>query len=115
MKVFNLRSFLIGKLRRLSYMSPVRKEVKARARMDRGIYQCELCKKRLHNGEYALDHIEPVVSVTRGFVDWNEFISKLFVDASGLQLLCKDCHSRKTKQENITRRKNYDRKKTRRR
>lgn len=114
MSKFNLRSFLIGKLRRLSYQYPVRKEVKARARYARGLYRCELCNTSLRNGEYALDHKAPVVDLKRGFQDWNIYIDRLFCDASGLQLICQTCHDLKTKKEQIIRRK-YARKEIRQR
>lgn len=99
-KVFNLKSFLIGKLRRLSYQIPARSEVKKRARIARGLYRCEACKTVLRNGEYQLDHIIPIINPTRGFVSWDDYIGKLFVGADGLQLLCIPCHKTKTNKEN---------------
>jgi hypothetical protein len=56
------------------------------------------------NKEISLDHIEPVVDPHLGFVDWNNYIERLFCEASGFQVLCKTCHSAKSKRENEIRR-----------
>lgn len=101
---FDLKSYLIAWLRRGSYRVPFRKEVKDLARVSRGRYRCAVCSKLYSNGEYAIDHILPVIDPNVGFVDWNTFVSRLFVGADGLQLLCHDCHDKKTKKENKKRR-----------
>jgi 5-methylcytosine-specific restriction endonuclease McrA len=75
----------------------------------RGIYHCAGCDqdvpvsikiegKRIKN--VSVDHINPVVDVG-GFVDWNEFISRLYCELDNLQLLCKQCHDLKSKNERI--------------
>lgn len=54
----------------------------------------------------AIDHVEPVVSVTAGFVGWDQYIERMF--NGKLQILCNypgeidgkpSCHHVKTKQE----------------
>ena len=100
MKQFNLKSYLIAWLRRGSYRVPYRAEVKKAARTSRGIYQCAHCKKGFKNGDFAIDHINPVISVRDGFVDWNSFIDSLYCGPEGLQVLCHECHDKKTKEEN---------------
>jgi len=97
---FNLQSFLIGKLRRLSYQTPIRSEAIKAARVARGLYRCNSCKETFHRGEFAVDHVQPVIHPKRGFVDWNEFISRLFCSIDGLQILCHSCHKAKTELEN---------------
>jgi len=54
-----------------------------------------------------VDHIEPVVDIKRGFVSWDEYIKRLLVEKKGLQVLCRDCHDKKTKEER-GQRKEYD-------
>lgn len=103
-KTFNLQRFLIAWLRRGSYRTPVRQEVKKGARIARGIYKCAKCLGSFRNGEFAIDHKKPVVDPKRGFVDWNEFIDRLYCPASGLQVLCHPCHDSKTQRENKRRR-----------
>lgn len=51
-----------------------------------------------------VDHIEPVVNPETGFVSWDEYIERLFVEEDGLQVLCKECHDKKTKEEKERRR-----------
>lgn len=42
-----------------------------------------------------VDHIKPVGK----FKDWNTYIENLFCEEENLQLLCKECHDKKTKKE----------------
>lgn len=90
---------------------PVNK-VKAEARVRRGFYKCAMCGNEvpasavvtLKNGKtkrvknVAVDHIEPVVPVS-GFDSWDNVIKRLFCDANKLQLLCRECHEIKCKEE----------------
>lgn len=48
----------------------------------------------------AVDHIEPVVDPEVGFVDWNNYINRLFCPVNSLQVLCGFCHYSKTQVEN---------------
>ena len=94
-------------------------EVKSRARVERGLYKCEQCQSivpataitTLKNGKtkriknIAVDHISPVVPVS-GFDSWDNVITRLFCDVEGLQLLCRDCHEIKCKEE-MDERKSY--------
>lgn len=54
-------------------------------------------KRRINNA--LVDHIKPVVDPVQGFTSWDELISRLFCEVDGLQVLCHDCHSRKTADE----------------
>lgn len=82
-------------------------------------YECEQCHGQFTDDEVEVDHIDPVIDPNTGFVDWNTFISRLFVNLSiikatdtpdlvkgKLQVLCKTCHSAKSVAENKERRKN---------
>ena len=100
-----LKSWLVQKLRRISYQWPARKAAKKAARVSRGKYECAMCKdagvEKLYGPkEIVLDHIEPVISVEEGFIDWNNYIVRLFCEESGFQVLCKSCHDIKTYLEN---------------
>ena len=92
---------------------------------NRVMYLCENCKRLFFERDWvsvknvtkekvmiAADHIEPVISTTCGFVDWNTFFARMFPGDSGLQVLCNypgeingtiSCHSKKTKEENAQR------------
>lgn len=78
------------------------------ARTRRGFYECEGCKQEvpatiLHNGKRVknilADHIHPIVCPHVGFVDYNTWIERGFVEAEGFQALCKSCHDTKTIEE----------------
>jgi len=62
-------------------------------------YRCSECKGEFPQKQMAADHIEPVVDPRLGFVDWNTFIDRLFIELDGFQALCKDCHQKKTNKE----------------
>lgn len=95
--------WLIAHLRRISYRYGPRFRVKKAASRGRGQYECAVCKEIFASREVQLDHIEPVIGVSEGFKDWNTFITRLFVDEEGYQVLCKPCHAIKTVDENKTR------------
>lgn len=77
------------------------------ARVKRGLYECADCKEHVPNTvkeggkrvkNIFVDHIEPIVPVT-GWVSWDSCIERMFCELDNLQLLCKACHDRKSKEE----------------
>ena len=99
----NFKPWLIAQLRRISYRWPPRNEAMKKARVDRGQYKCAKCKKVFHRSLIQLDHIKPVVDPKTGFTTWDKFIKRLFCGEDGFQVLCKDCHKKKTEKEDKTR------------
>lgn len=85
-------------LRRLWTWSPEWKAAKRRARLARGLYLCDECKRPVKTIE--IDHVVPV-GPTPGSrygrdARWDDFMAKLFCSADGLRAICSQCHSRKT-------------------
>jgi hypothetical protein len=67
-------------------------------------YKCAQCGGEFPLKEVQVDHIKPVVDPTKGFVDWDTFIERLYCEKRGLQVLCKNvCHKEKSKAERIAR------------
>jgi len=95
-KLPKLESWLRTKLRRISIQWPAKNEALKRARAERGKYQCAECNKLFPHKKVHVDHLKSVINIKTGFTDWNEFISRLFVDIDGLQILCLRCHDNKT-------------------
>lgn len=62
-------------------------------------YTCSHCKNEFPSSEIQVDHIDPVVDPKVGFVDWNEYIRRLFVEEDAYQPLCKPCHVIKSNEE----------------
>lgn len=77
-------------LRRVWMYSPMRAAVlkNAKSQFMVGLFLCAKCK--IFTDAPEVDHIIPV-----GTGDWNSRIERLFCDASGLQVLCKECHKKK--------------------
>jgi hypothetical protein len=119
-KVFNVKSWLINSLRRISSRYPPiyttlnnakiyknegkYKNGKPKIRVYFKCVECEkLKKKKLYTRqEINVDHIEEVIG-TEGFVDWNTYIDRLFCEATNLQCLCLEHHKEKTDENNKTR------------
>ena len=79
-----------------------------KANVKRGFYECAECKEvvpvtvkegRNRKKNVFVDHINPVIDPAVGFTTWDEFISNMFCEEDGLQVLCKACHDEKTKEE----------------
>jgi 5-methylcytosine-specific restriction endonuclease McrA len=104
MKEVNLKTWLIPKLRRISYMWPARNEAKRLARVERGKYKCKKCSQIFGPKEVVLDHINPVVPLT-GFENLGNFVESLFCKVEGFQVLCEKCHDKKTDKEDKKREK----------
>lgn len=62
-------------------------------------YLCNSCNEEFTQKDVEVDHISPVVDPKVGFISWDEYIKRLFCEASNLQVLCKGCHKKKTLQE----------------
>jgi len=103
-------SFVMSALRKASQRFPAKHESKKAARVKRGVYMCagyncdphETPAKHTH-----IDHIEPVVPLT-GFTSWDDIINRLFCNSDGLQVLCSECHTAKTKEERRIRKEHKD-------
>lgn len=66
-------------------------------------YKCNECKNDFPTSEVNVDHINPIVDPSEGFVSWDKFIENLFCSRDNLQVLCSTCHDVKTKSENSLR------------
>ena len=95
-----LRKFIIPKLRSASYRWHYRSQAIKDARVARGLYKCAMCSRQdLKNGEYAVDHIEPVVALDGWDGNLDTYIRRMFVKTEGWQILCESCHDIKTDTE----------------
>lgn len=101
----SLKTWLIPRLRRLSYQWPPRNQAKTLARVSRGRYKCAQCNNIFGPKEVVLDHINPVVPL-EGFQDLGHYVESLFCSVENYQTLCLVCHTDKTNLENQARLKN---------
>lgn len=60
-------------------------------------YQCAKCREWFADKEVQVDHIVECGTL-RSFDDIGPFCERLFCEIEGFQVLCKPCHSAKTKE-----------------
>lgn len=101
------RSFVRSALRRAWTRWGPNQEAKRLARIERGVYLCAGYNRPEHavpasvrkdgkrvNNVFT-DHIQPVGA----HETWDKTIARMFVEVDALQVLCKECHDAKTKDE----------------
>jgi 5-methylcytosine-specific restriction endonuclease McrA len=103
------RSFVISALRAASRRWPVKWSVLKAALVGKTVnaktgklaqhYKCNECKANFPAADVVVDHIDPVVDTMKGFTTWDDYVDRMFVEAEGLQVLCKQCHKTKTDTE----------------
>jgi 5-methylcytosine-specific restriction endonuclease McrA len=112
-KTFNMNAVIRGAIRRTFARAPVKQEVLkavrkefpkynkdgSRSKKDAVCYLCNVCKNYAGSTKVSVDHIVPVISVDEGFVDWNEFVKRLYCGPENLQCICENCHKIKTLEE----------------
>jgi len=101
------RSFVISQLRRGKW--PPKYAAIARAYVGMGtnpktgrrckLHKCENCGGVFAKGDMRADHRVPVVDPAVGFVDWNTWIDRCFVEEKFYDVICVDCHKVKTAEE----------------
>lgn len=62
------------------------------------MYRCACCGQDFPQKQIKADHIVPVVG-PEGFIDWNTFVARLYVEVQGFQAVCEGCHKEKTNAE----------------
>jgi 5-methylcytosine-specific restriction endonuclease McrA len=108
---WNVKSLIIGQIRKTWLYSPLRREVVKRAKvsMVKGVttYRCEKCRKLTE--KVQIDHILPAICPQNGWQGFDSFIERTFCDPTNLQALCVPCHLRKSLAENLIRKQNRNR------
>jgi 5-methylcytosine-specific restriction endonuclease McrA len=110
-RTFNKKTWIINALRRASFRYPPAIKAIKKARTEYYIkakngndvkrvdFTCQVCNKAgLKRKEVNLDHIIPVVG-PEGFIDWNNYIERMFCDESNYQIICISCHDEKSSRE----------------
>lgn len=102
------RSFITSLLRQGTRRWAPKTDVDRKATTKRGFRRCAECKEEVpvtahKNGKKVkntfIDHIDPIVDPEVGFTSWDDFIERLFCEEHNLQVLCGDCHEKKTLEE----------------
>ena len=118
-KPVDVKTWVIWALRKSSYRWPPRNAALRAAaatkaeytakpgekvsKLVRNFYRCKTCKKVFSRRGVSIDHVRPVVDPKKGWRGFDEYITRMFCDQSGFQILCSLCHDAKTKKENKTR------------
>lgn len=101
-----LQAWVIAGLRSLSRKYPPRFETLKEAATEKKTnvktgrlaqhYECAECRNDFPATGVNVDHLIPVCDPEKGFEDWNTYIPRLFCEKANLQVLCSDCHSKKS-------------------
>lgn len=97
-KPFSIKNFAIATLRRSSYRLRARTDALKEAKTARNCYTCCKCKNTFGRKDIQMDHKIPVVPLN-GWVSFDSFIERLYVEKDGFQVMCRICHKEKTKGE----------------
>jgi 5-methylcytosine-specific restriction endonuclease McrA len=89
-----IKSKITSALRQVWRWSPERRAALERARVQRGVYECELCGHRSGPKGVQVDHIVPCR--LSDDPSWDGFIARLFCGTEGLRVICKGCHEAET-------------------
>jgi 5-methylcytosine-specific restriction endonuclease McrA len=100
-KPYNWDTKIMSALRRIWRYSPERKAALDAATVGKDTVRCGSCGQETHKKLAAVDHVETVVPLA-GFQSWDETIARM--KSTKLMVLCCECHSKKTKDENEKRR-----------
>jgi 5-methylcytosine-specific restriction endonuclease McrA len=117
-----MRSFAMSAIRRARW--PQKYQSIAKAYVRDGInpmtgkpcklHQCPVCKQLFPKGKIVADHIEPVIPTNHTWgegenwlgYNWNQLLPRLWCEQSGYRAICKECHKKKSNEENQQRKKN---------
>lgn len=102
------RSFVKGNLRAATMRwNPIAQCLK-NARVARGEYLCNGCKQIVPNTirvegkrkkNVHVDHIIPIIDPATGWTSYDDMIDRMFCEIENLQVLCDECHTKKTNEE----------------
>lgn len=101
---FNLIKHCTNTLRRGWRRQPMAAITIQKARLSDGRYLCAVCGSAFNKKDIQIDHIAPVIDISKGYENLDVFATRLFCPESNLQIICKECHSKKTNEENALRR-----------
>lgn len=95
------KAFLIMTLRRSSFRWKPRSEALKASKVGRNMYKCAHCPVGVThpNKNKQIDHIDPVIPLSTGWVSADSFVQRLLCPKEGFQILCKEHHKIKTDQE----------------
>ena len=111
---YNQHYAILSAIKRCFSRSPTHREVLNAAKCPdskgpRGgaRYICDSCKEAFGIKDINVDHKEPIIpiGILSRDMSWDVIIQNIFCTVSNLQVLCRTCHTAKSKQENAERKK----------
>lgn len=112
-------AYVKKQLRKASLANPSRISAKNKSKVDKALFECNHCGCYCYEGvsdknmkelekkypsveikkeKVQADHIVPVRE-GKGEFDWGDYIESMFCSEDNYQMLCDECHSKKSKKD----------------
>lgn len=62
-------------------------------------FRCAACNEDFPAAKVQVDHVDPIIDPVIGFTTWDDVVQRMFCEKENLQVLCLDCHKKKTAEE----------------
>lgn len=83
---------------KVNVMNKAKRKYEGENKRQKFAYECEHCKKLFKATEVQVDHIQPAGTLL-AYSDLPKFVERLYCGEDGLQVLCFECHRKKTNHE----------------
>jgi 5-methylcytosine-specific restriction endonuclease McrA len=86
---------------KLNVMNRAKRKYEGENKRQKFAYECEHCKGLFKATDVQVDHIQPAGSLL-SYQDLPQFVERLYCGEDGLQVLCSECHRKKSNEERKT-------------
>ena len=86
---------------KLNVMNRAKRKYEGENKRQKFAYECEHCKGLFKASEVQCDHRTPAGTLL-SYQDLPQFVERLYCGEDGLQVLCSECHRKKSNEERKT-------------
>ena len=86
---------------KLNVMNRAKRKYEGENKRQKFAYECEHCKGLFKATDVQVDHVQPAGTLL-AYSDLPQFVERLYCGEDGLQVLCSECHRKKSNEERKT-------------